>query len=79
MAGESFEVFLIEYVRNAPHAGEYSNYFTISGSNAGAFLTAVLEGEKGEKAKASYILFRGIDAKNAARLVQDLPLPFSTS
>jgi hypothetical protein len=35
----------------------------------------VLEGEEGEKGKASYILFWGIDSKHTARLVQDLPLP----
>jgi hypothetical protein len=47
------------------------DFFTVGGSNAGAFLTAVLERIECKKGKTGYILIRGINAKNAARLVQD--------
>jgi hypothetical protein len=70
-AGEFLEGLFIEDIGYPSHAGEDPDDFAIRGSDTGAFLAAVLEGEKSKKGKAGYILFRGKDAKNAARLVQD--------
>ena len=79
MPGKGFQGFFSENIGYAPHTCIDFDFLTVGGGDAGTFLAAMLKGKEGKKGKASYILFRGIDAKNTARLVQDLPLPLSTS
>jgi hypothetical protein len=61
---------LIKYLGDQPHIGVDLELLAIGGGNAGAFLTAVLEGKQGKKGKSSYIFARGIDPKNTTTLVQ---------
>jgi len=71
MAGKVTQRFLIEYIGHTSHIGKNPDFFAIGRGNAGAFLTAVLECKEGKKCETGYILIRGINTKNAARLVQD--------
>ena len=70
VAGELAQGFLVEYLRNEAHAGEYLDALAIRGGYAGALLPAVLQGEQGEIGKPGYIFVRGVNTENAASFVQ---------
>ena len=78
IAGEPTKWRLIKYVGYQSHLGVNVEVFTITGGDAGALLTTVLESKKGKKGKPGYIFIRGKNAENAAGLVQVL-LPLSLS
>jgi hypothetical protein len=71
MTGEVAQGLLREHVGDPPHSGVGPDFPSIRRGNAGTFLSAVLESKEGKKSKTGYILIRGINAKNSARLVQD--------
>jgi hypothetical protein len=71
MTGEVFQGVFRKDAGDAPHPGKYPDGLAIGGSDAGALLATVLESEKSKKCETGYILFRGENTKNTARLVQN--------
>jgi hypothetical protein len=47
---------------------------TVSSSDTGALLPAVLQGEEGKEGKAGYIFIRGVDAEYTASFAQSIYL-----
>ena len=70
MAGELAERLFVEYLRDQTHAGVNTKLLTVRSGDTGTFLSAVLKCEKAEEGKPCYIFVRGIDAEDAATLVQ---------
>jgi len=66
---ELSEVIFGECLGNQPHIGTYFYSIAIGDSNAGTFLTAMLEGKKSEEDEAGYIHRIGVDAENATTLM----------
>jgi len=68
----SFQVpqnVFVKHLGYQTHIGVKEDRFTVAAGDAGAFLSAVLEGEEGEISEPGYIFTRGIDTENAARLM----------
>src|SRR5579875_703673 len=70
VAAETTEVVLGERGVDEPHAGMDADVVAVGGGDAGALLTAVLEGEEAEEADAGDVFAGCIDAEDSALLVQ---------
>ena len=70
VAGEALKVVFLEGLVHQPHAGVEVEARAVAGRDARALLPAVLEGVDPEEGDAGYVFAGGVDAEDAATLLQ---------
>jgi len=73
VSGELAQPIFVKDLRHQPHVSGNAHPLAVSDSDAGAFLTTVLQSKQSEEGKPGHILIRTIDAKDSATLVQACP------